>query len=134
MARFIYTLVFCAVLMCGCASIEKKQESKVFKDSNDKNTVKKEEINFEADAVVVHAKKYTKLERKRAEAIRKHNENTIGVMAGTACAIVAYIATGTYFVAKQYTWAPAAILGITAAAAYIASAVSGFIYNIFSGH
>jgi hypothetical protein len=83
-----------------------------------------------AGAVVVRAKRLTKLESLKKEAVRKNNKQTFEIAAGTAAAVAAFVGTDIYFKAKNEKPNQLASLGITAAAAYACSALAGIIYEM----
>jgi hypothetical protein len=89
-------------------------------------------MQYEAGAVVVRARRLTKLEIKKKEATRINNRQTVEVAAGTAGAIAAYIASAAYFRDKNGKPNQLAALGATAASAYLVAAAAGFIYDFFN--
>jgi hypothetical protein len=115
-------------ILSGCASIDGTKENKITTDE----TPQKKVLQYEAGAVVVRARRLTKLEAKKKEATRVNNRQTVEVAAGTAGAIAAYVAADMYF--RNYNQKPnqLAALGATAAAAYLVSAAAGFIYDFFN--
>jgi hypothetical protein len=122
----IACLVFIA---SGCASIEGAGAVKYTIDEIPQKNV----MQYEAGAIVVRAKRLTKLEIKKKEAARVNNRQTVEIAAGAAAAVAAYAATGAYFRNNNQKPNQLASLGITAASAYLVSAAAGFIYDAFNG-
>ncbi len=117
-----------AVSLAGCASGNAVIENKktVYQAPAEKPPA------YDADAVVVRAKRLTKLEILKAEGACKNNGQTVEIAAGTIGALAmfaggqALIKTGN----KNTDWI--ASLAATGAAAYICAIAAGFIYGFLT--
>jgi hypothetical protein len=118
-AVFLICTVF---LISGCASTGIKQEAGII---NKDNTPTKQEIHLDSDAVVVTAKRLTRLEKLKKEATRRNNGDSVQVVSGAIAAIIAYNASGYYFGPSSGWKGAVSTLCITAASAYAAAFVSG---------
>ena len=118
------------VLFCpGCATTGAAvQVKKTIDETPDK---KPEKIEY--GAIVVRAKRLTKLETLIKDAVEKNNRQTVEVAAGTAAAVAAFaIANSTLRTGGKVT-DQLASLGVTAGAAYLSAFIAGSIYNMFTG-
>jgi hypothetical protein len=132
--RCIIVVLICLIFfMSGCASAGKKPDNQVYNYEN-KVIQTRQETFFDADTIVVRAKRLTRLEIKKREAVRKNNKETVVVIAGSAAAITAYIVSDAFFRVKNNRDNPLATMCITAAAAYLAASITGFIYDVITGY
>jgi hypothetical protein len=127
-SRTVIVIACLVFILSGCASIEQAGDGKITAGETPQNKV----LQYEAGAVVVRARRLTKLEIKKKEATRINSRQTVEVAAGTAGAIAAYFAAGAYFRDKNGKPNQLAALGVTAASAYLVSAAAGLIYDIFN--
>ena len=87
---------------------------------------------IEAGAVIVRAKRLTRLEVLKKEAVKKNNKQTVEIAAGAAAAVAAYIGTTAYFNIKNEKPNDLAGLAVTAASAYAAAFIAGALYDLFA--
>jgi pimeloyl-CoA synthetase len=120
------------MLISGCAAGPVKPDAAALNIPPKAEIIKRAPY-VESGAVIVRAKRLTRLEALKKEATRKNNGDSTAVIAGTAAAIAAYTLSDAYFSAKNGHGNPLASLCITAAAAYITTFVAGFIYNLCTG-
>ena len=118
------------IFLTGCATTGAVIESKnVPGQVRDKKSVQK----IDSDAVIVRAKRMTRLETLKFEAVKKNNRQTVEVTAGTIGAIAAYIISGSTIRTGNRGWDQVASLGATAGAAYLTAGAAGYIYDFFAG-
>jgi len=120
------------MLAAGCATIQQAHGNTEVQPAKATVQYENKEADYESGAVVIRAKRYTKLEKKRMETIKTHNEGTFGVLAGSIAAVFAYSISSASLLNKNIIWAPLEILGITAAAGFIVYAAAGAIYGWFN--
>ena len=130
----VMALLICAVLLAsGCAAIPAKPDMQAGSALQNGVEPVKHIPHVEYGAVIVRAKRLTRLEVLRKEATRKNNGSSVAVIAGTAAAIAAYAMSDVYFKnSNNGRGNPLASLCITAGAEYLTSAIAGFIYGQFA--
>jgi hypothetical protein len=87
---------------------------------------------FEAGSIVVRAKRLTKLEKLKKEAVRKNNKQTVEIASATAAAIAAFAVSDSMIRTGSRGLDQLASLGATAGAAYLTAIVAGGIYDFFT--
>jgi len=117
------------ISFAGCATTDTMVEHKtVIYETPDKKPVQK----IDSDAIVVRAKRLTRLEKLKFEAVKINNRQTVEVVTGTLAAITAYAVTDSDIKTGNSGLNTLASLGATAATAYAAGFIAGWIYDIFA--
>jgi uncharacterized protein YceK len=132
--RCVAAVLVCSIiLMSGCATVDTKQAAggDVYERAPAPQALS-EDNTPESGAYVVRARRLTKLELKKKEAVRQNDRASFSVLAGTIAAIGAYTLTSSYFNTKNEFVNGTATLAITAAAAYAAAWVASFFDDIFT--
>ena len=127
--RILVVALACSIFLSGCASAEIKTQAPVPVNTPE---VKKS-VYAGPDAYVVRAKRLTRLEKLRKEAVKRNNKDTVCVIAGTTAALAAYIVSDHYFGSETNNNNPLATMAITVAAAYAVSALTGLVFDWIAG-
>jgi hypothetical protein len=125
-------LISLSVLASGCASAVIETPGQRNGHEAAAGPPVKKELPIGGDAVVVRAKRLTKLELKKQEAVRINNRESLDVFVGAAAAVAAFTATGAALGSNKTGMNEVASFFITAAVAYISAYAAGFIYDMFT--
>lgn len=133
MRKMIAAYFMCSVLLLsGCASTQIKQTGRG--DVYERVAVPERTTARidDSGAYVVRAKRLTKLELKKKEAVRQNDRATVSVVAGTIAAITAYTISNADFNSKSRLINGVGTMCVTAAAAYLVSYVAGVVDDLFT--
>jgi|GEM_PF-3176546 hypothetical protein len=133
MKKMFLASVVCSILfLSGCASSRVKQT--VSGDVYERVTVPANAVERMDDsgAYVVRARRPTRLELKKKEAIRQNDKATVSVVAGTIAAITAYTVSNADFNSKSQLINGVGTMCVTAAAAYLAAWVTGLVDDLLT--
>ena len=128
----VLVVVSLQLLVTGCATVPQKQAAAPAEQKVQQQAEIKNEPVREPGAVVVRARKYTKFELKKMEAVRRNNGDTVRTFAGASAALAAYIASDSLFSGEAKGKYPVGTLCATAAAAFAGYALSGLIYDMIT--
>jgi uncharacterized protein YceK len=133
MKKAILIYVVCSIiLLSGCASTQIKQTERGDVYERVAAPVNTAERAEDSGAYVVRARRLTRLELKKKEAIRQNDKSTVSVVAGTIAAITAYTISNADFNSKSQLINGVGTMCITAAAAYLAAWAAGVIDDLFT--
>jgi hypothetical protein len=88
---------------------------------------------YEAGAVVVRAKRLTKLEMLKVEGARKNNGQTVEIAAGTIGALAVFAGAQNFIKTGNRGYDALAQMALTGAAAYVCAIAAGAVYELFTG-
>ncbi len=124
-------LVLLLLIFQGCAAAVIMSDVKTEKTPAAAGAQIKQEPLLDSGAIVVRAKRLTRLERKKKEAIRINNRDTYAVLFGTAGALTAYTAMNVYYASRNEQGNPLVTFCAVGAAAYAVTAIANLIYDLF---
>jgi hypothetical protein len=129
--KYMPCILAAAVFVSGCATAA--PEVKIEKVSvQEKKVLTAEDFNYENDVYVVSAKKLTKLEKRKLEAIRVNDRETTGVFVAAIVTVTSFSVIGGYLVKDMDTGQGFVFLGAAAAGAYVVSFAVQYIYEMFN--
>ncbi|MCE5299986.1 MAG: hypothetical protein LLG37_03805 [Spirochaetia bacterium] len=127
--RTIGALVMIFFMISGCATVA---QTGAQQPAPQAAAAVSAENKIEAGAFVVRAKRLTRLEKIKKEAVRKNDGDTVQVIAGTLAGLVAFEAVDLYSRANDADVNAVVSLAVTAAAAYSISTLAGWIYDVLT--